>query len=65
MLIVNVELGNVLIIKLNNIIFFKLFDNVTKIVGESKRLFSISEHLLLNLGITDILLPFTQKLGSK
>jgi hypothetical protein len=28
-------------------------------------LLSISEHLLLNLSITDILLPFTQKLGSK
>ena len=36
MLIENVELSNVLIIKLNNILFFfKLFDNVAKIVGES------------------------------
>jgi hypothetical protein len=32
---VNVKLSNVLIIKLNNIIFFKLFDNVAKIVRES------------------------------
>lgn len=35
MLIEIVELSNVLIIKLNNILFFKLFDNVAKIVGES------------------------------
>ena len=36
MVIVNVELSNVLIIKLNNILFFfELFDNVAKIVGES------------------------------
>jgi hypothetical protein len=35
MLTVDVELRNVLIIKLNNILFFKLFDNVAKIVGES------------------------------
>jgi len=35
MRIVNVDISNVLIIKLNNILFFKLFDNVAKIVGES------------------------------
>ena len=35
MVIVNVDISNVLIIKLNNILFFKLFDNVAKIVGES------------------------------
>jgi hypothetical protein len=36
MMIENVEyLSNVLIIKLNNILFFKLFDNVAKIARES------------------------------
>jgi hypothetical protein len=35
MVIENVDIRNILIIKLNNILFFKLFDNVAKLVGES------------------------------
>ena len=63
MVIENVDIRNILIIKLNNILFFKLFDNVAKLVGESLRLFSISEHLLLNLGITDIFASIYTKVG--